>query len=77
MSVVRVSARFQVLIPKRIRARLGIKPGQRFLVTDKDGTIVLTPAPSDPVAYLCGALKEETPLSEELLADRKRGGCRR
>lgn len=41
MSVI-VSSKYQVVIPKAVRRRLGVKPGQRLNVhADKDGNIVL------------------------------------
>ncbi len=72
MPIVRTSSKFQVAIPKRIRAKLGIKPGQRLMVTDKEGAILLTPIPADPVEYLCGALQDEASLTDELLKERAR-----
>ena len=72
MSVVRTSSKYQVAIPKRIRTKLGIKPGQNLLVTDKEGSIMLTPVPSDPIDFLCGALKGEPSLTQELLDERAR-----
>jgi len=72
MSIVRTSSKYQIAIPKRIRAKLGIKPGQRLLVTEKEGSVMLTPVPMDPVEYLCGVYKGELSLTEELLKERAR-----
>lgn len=70
MAIVRASSKYQVAIPKGIRAKLGIKPGQQLMVTDKDGAIVLTPIPTNPVDFLCGKLKGEPSLSDELARER-------
>ena len=43
MSTTRVSARYQIVIPKDIRDALGIKPGQVFQVFAEDKTIYLVP----------------------------------
>jgi AbrB family looped-hinge helix DNA binding protein len=72
MSIVRASSKYQVAIPKAIRNRLGIRPGQRFLITDVRGGIELTPIPNDPVEYLTGILAGEPSMTAELLEERKR-----
>ena len=72
MSIVKASSKYQVAIPKRIRTKLGIKPGQRLLVSDKDGSVMFTPIPADPIAAFRGALKGQPSLTEELLRERQR-----
>jgi AbrB family looped-hinge helix DNA binding protein len=51
MSMTTVSSKYQVVIPKDVRTRAGIKPGQKFQVIAKGGVITLVP---------------DTPLSEML-----------
>lgn len=46
MDTVKVSPKFQVVIPKEIREDLGIKPGKRLVVIEKSGTIHLIPVGS-------------------------------
>lgn len=72
MSMVRASSRYQIAIPKRVREKLHIKPGQRLAVTERNGSIVLTPVPDDPIAFLRGAIKGGPSLTEELLHERAR-----
>jgi AbrB family looped-hinge helix DNA binding protein len=72
MTIVRLSAKFQITIPKPIRGRLGIRPGQSFMVTEQDGAILFTPVPDDPIKLLCGCCKGEPSLTEELLRERQR-----
>jgi AbrB family looped-hinge helix DNA binding protein len=43
MDRVTVSTKFQVVIPKRVRDRLGIKPGQKVQVIPYMGRIELIP----------------------------------
>lgn len=43
MDTVTVSPKFQVVIPKEIREDLGIKPGIRLVVIEKEGSIHLVP----------------------------------
>lgn len=70
MPIVALSSKHQFTIPKEIRTKLEIKPGQRFLMSDRNGSIVLTPVPDDPIEFLCGCLKDGPSLTKELLEDR-------
>lgn len=72
MSVVRASSKYQIAIPKAIRSKLNIKPGQKLMISDRDGGILLTPIPEDPIGFLCGALKDEPSMTRELVEERKR-----
>lgn len=72
MQIVRTSHKYQIAIPKSVRDKLGIKPGQELLVDEKDGAIVLTPVPPDPIQFLCGIFKGEPSLTKELLEERAR-----
>jgi AbrB family looped-hinge helix DNA binding protein len=69
MSIVRVSSEFQVAIPEALLMKLGTRPGQEMMVVERDGGIVLTPLPQDPVSFLCGALVGES-LTKELVEER-------
>lgn len=72
MSVVRASSKYQVAIPKAIRNKLHIKPGQKMTISESDGLIVLAPIPPDPIDFLCGIFKDESSMVDELAAERKR-----
>ena len=43
MPAVKVSPKFQVVIPKEVREQVGIRPGQRLEVVVWDGIIHLVP----------------------------------
>ena len=43
MDTVKVSPKFQVVIPQEIREDLKIRPGERLVVIEKGGTIHLIP----------------------------------
>ncbi len=43
MDEVTVSSKYQVVIPKRVRERIGLKPGQKLMVMVKHGIISLVP----------------------------------
>jgi len=51
---VKVSAKYQIVIPQTARRKLNIKKGDRLLVDVQDGVIVLTPEPKHYSAYLQG-----------------------
>ena len=43
MDTVTVSEKFQVVIPKDVRKRLNLKPGEKIVVIEKGGTINMIP----------------------------------
>lgn len=71
MTIVKTSSKFQIAIPKQIRKKLGIQAGQNMIMSDEDGKIMLTPIPENPVDFLCGILKDEPSMTDELLLERK------
>ena len=53
-----VSEKGQVTIPKRLRERLGIRPGQVLDLEEEQGRLVATKVtPQDPVESVYGILK--------------------
>jgi antitoxin PrlF len=68
----RVSERGQITIPKAVRERLGIRPGQELEVREHDGTIVAYKAPTvDPLTAVTGII--ETDGSTDDLIEEIRG----
>ena len=68
----RVSERGQITIPKAIRERLGIRPGQELEVSEQNGTIVACKAStSDPLTAVTGII--ETDQSTDDLIEEIRG----
>ncbi len=55
MARTRVSPKFQVVIPKEIRERHGLKPGQEMQVISKGETITLIP--DRPLSAFRGVLR--------------------
>jgi len=43
MDIVKVSPKFQIVIPREIREDLKLRPGERLAVIEKGGTIHLVP----------------------------------
>jgi AbrB family looped-hinge helix DNA binding protein len=66
-----VSKKGQIVIPRDVRERHGIKPGDRVQIVDFGGTISLVPIPDDPIAAGLGLLKGG-PSWAEMLAEKKR-----
>lgn len=55
---VKVSARYQIAVPRIARKKLNIKKGDRLLVDVQDGVIVLIPQPKRYTDYLAGLHSE-------------------
>lgn len=55
MHTVTVSPKFQVVIPKELREKLKLKPGQKLLVYEREGKLYLFPP--RPISELRGIAK--------------------
>lgn len=67
-----VSERGQITIPKRLRDRLGIRPGQELELREESGRIVATKVTAvDPVDRVTGIL--ELDRSTDSMVDELRG----
>jgi AbrB family looped-hinge helix DNA binding protein len=55
MSRTRVSSKYQIVIPKDVRDRSSIRPGQEYEVIAKRGVIILVP--EKPIAEMRGFLR--------------------
>lgn len=64
MEITTVSTKFQVVIPRRVRQALGIRPGQKIQVIPYEGRIELIPV--KPIKQARGFLKGiETSVDRE------------
>jgi AbrB family looped-hinge helix DNA binding protein len=43
MATVKISSKFQVVIPEEVRKKANIKPGQKVIVIEKNGIISIIP----------------------------------
>lgn len=55
MDIARVSPKFQIVIPLRVRRALGLRPGQRVQVIPYEGRIEVVPL--EPIKKARGFLK--------------------
>jgi AbrB family looped-hinge helix DNA binding protein len=76
MPTVLTSAKGQVVIPKKERDRLGIKPGTRVVVTAVDDHIEIRPLPEKPVGHFHGFFKGGPSLTKALLEERRKERAR-
>jgi AbrB family looped-hinge helix DNA binding protein len=57
MPVVKVSSKYQVVIPREIREPMGIKPGQEVAILRYNGTIRIIPIlPMDELRGIAGGV---------------------
>ncbi|NIN01234.1 MAG: AbrB/MazE/SpoVT family DNA-binding domain-containing protein [Proteobacteria bacterium] len=72
MPVVPISPKGQILIPKKIREKYGVKPGSNVQILEETDGIVIKPAPEDPIAAACGFLEGDFSLTEDLIEEHRK-----
>jgi AbrB family looped-hinge helix DNA binding protein len=73
MAVVKTYAKGQIIIPKDLRAKLGILPGKKVSLRLVDDHLEVRPLPDDPIEFLTGIFKDHPhSMSAELLRERKK-----
>ena len=73
MSIVKTHPKGQIILPKKIRDKLGIKPGTVLSVKLVDDHAEIRPLPNDPIEFLTGILKDHPgSMAKELIEERKR-----
>jgi len=71
MSVAHLSPKGQILVPKHLRKKLGLKPGAKVHLAEEEGRLILTPVPPDPIAAATGFLKGKFSLTKDILLDHR------
>ena len=54
MAIVKTHGKGQIIMPKDIRDKLGIKPGTNISIDLVDDHVEIRPLPDDPIEFLTG-----------------------
>ena len=71
MTTVTMSKKGWIVIPKEIRNRLGLEPGDKVSLVEYGDVVALMSTPKDPISELAGKFKDGPSLTQALLEDRK------
>lgn len=71
MSLTQMTPKGQILVPKTLRRKLGLKPGCKVHLAEDNGRLVMTPVPADPIAAATGFLAGSFSLTQDLLREHK------
>lgn len=71
MSTVTVSSKGQIVMPKKIRDALGIKPKQKVFLKVVQNHAEIIPLPENPAKAFCGIFKNGSSLTKTLLKARR------
>jgi len=71
MAIAKVSKKGWVVIPREIRERCGIRPGDRVQVVASNGVVRVIRLPEDPIEYGFGLFRDGPSLTQGLLQDRR------
>ena len=72
MDAAYVTTKGQLVIPARIRRKLGIKPGTKVCFVERGNEILFQPVTKEYIRSVCGMLKSDTSVTEELKNERKK-----
>ena len=73
MKTVKTHAKGQIIMPKEIRDKLGIKPGSVLSVRLVDDHVEIRPLPDDAIEFLTGIFKDyPRSMAGELARERRR-----
>lgn len=76
MKAVTTSVKGQVVIPKQMRDKIGLKPGGKAIVEAVGDHVEIRALPEDPVEFYCGTFRDGSSLTEALLRERKEDATR-
>jgi AbrB family looped-hinge helix DNA binding protein len=72
MDAAYVTTKGQLVIPARIRRKLGIKPGTKVYFVERGNGILFLPITKEYIRGMSGMLKSATSVTEALLEERKK-----
>ncbi len=70
MDTAYVTTKGQLVIPARIRRKLGIKPGTKVCFVERGDEVLFQPVTKEYIRSVCGMLKNISSVTEELLKER-------
>lgn len=70
METAYVTSKGQLVVPARLRRRYGIKPGTKVCFIERGDEILFQPVTKEYIRGMCGMLKSETSVTQELLKER-------
>ena len=76
MDSVYVTTRGRIVIPARLLRKLRIKPGTRVCFIEHGRNILFQPVTKEYVRSVCGMLKSDTSVTQELLKERAKDSDR-
>jgi len=65
-----VTTKGQLVIPAKLRRRFGIKQGTKVCFIERGNEILFQPVTKEYIRSVCGMLKSDTSVAEELLKER-------
>ena len=71
METAYVTTKGQLVIPAKIRRKLGIKPGTKICFVERDHEVLFQPLTKEHIRNLAGMLKSPTSATAALLAERR------
>jgi AbrB family looped-hinge helix DNA binding protein len=72
MPIVKTSSKGQIVIPKEIREKLGVTPGEKVMLRIVGKHAEITPIPDDSIKAMRGIIKGGKSMAKELLIERKK-----
>lgn len=72
MDTAYVTTKGQLVIPARIRRKLGIRPGTKVCFIERGNDILFQPVTREYIRGMSGMLKSATSVTEDLLEERKK-----
>jgi len=70
METAYVTSKGQLVIPAKLRRRYGIKPGTKVCFIERGGEVLFQPVTKEYIRSVCGMLKSETSVTQQLLKER-------
>jgi AbrB family looped-hinge helix DNA binding protein len=70
METAHMTSKGQLVVPAKLRRRYGIKPGTKVCFIERGNEILFQPVTKEYIRSVCGMLKSETSVAEELLKER-------